>query len=141
MTVIQPAARFIRNPAHVEGLPDFDGMCELQGLRARFEGVVFLAVPLSIEREVSAVQMHRMTEIRRVDHAPVDLLSDLVVEALCEWPGLTVDGRPRRTVPALQHEYSVVGWSSRRIDHESAAQQRIDNPVVASPAVGCASPI
>jgi hypothetical protein len=76
-------------------------MGEFEGLLALLINFGMLSVSFGIEREMEAMEVHGMAEIRSVDDAPMDPLSYLVVEALCEGPGLTIDGGTRGSIPSL----------------------------------------
>ena len=91
VAVVQPAARLVGQPRHVERLPDLRRLREHERPRVGGIGAVALAVADAVDGEMQAVQMHGVAEIRRVDDAPAHRLADLVRQPLRERPGLAVD--------------------------------------------------
>ena len=85
--------------------------------------------------------MHRVVQVRRVDHPPVDRLACWVGEPVGEWPRLPVQGCARRSVPPLEHEDAIVGGSAGCVDHERSPDQRVRDPTVPSLTIGRPRPL
>ena len=137
----QPSAGLMGHPGHLECLADLHVVREDQRALGGIVRAVAPDVAYPIDGVVQAVQMHRVAEVGRVDHAPVDGLALRVGEPFGERPRFPVDGRARRSVPALEHEDAIVRGGSVRVDHEGSPGQRIRHPPVSSLSIGCARPV